>query len=240
MPPHSKAITRWEIVTILVILGILCALFIPDTQQPVNSGRREQFGNQMRAIGVALHAYQETHGCLPPAVSRDAEGEKPRHSWRALLLPHLERYFKSTDHRYDYRFDETWNSSHNQMIATENPDFYRLIITQDDKPSRISQLVAIIDDSTYWNPTEDRRSLMSNHEDEPRIILMETPKLNGLWNEPKDITLDKLDQLISEDVFAEHGSYVLFDNGRRHWLSPEEVNVPNMRKLLRVETNVAR
>ncbi|WP_298859106.1 DUF1559 domain-containing protein [uncultured Gimesia sp.] len=239
-PFRSNAFTRWELVTILVIVAILCLLLVPDVQQAVNSGQRERFRNQIRAIGVALHEYQTMHGCLPPAALRDAKGDKPQHSWRALLLPHLEPSFKSTDHRYDYRFDEPWNSSHNQMIATEKPHFYRLIITQDDKTPRTSQLVAIIDNSTYWSPTEDCRSLMSHHEDEPRIILMEISMLNGLWNEPKDITLDELEKMIAADVFAIHGSHVLFDNGRRHWLSPEEVNVPNMRKLLRVKTNGSR
>ncbi|QDU11437.1 DUF1559 domain-containing protein [Gimesia aquarii] len=235
MAINSKTNRFWEIFTILVIIGILCLLLIPDVQQAVNSGPRERFRNQMKAVGLALHQYQDAYGCLPPAALKGEEGT-PMHSWRALLLPLLEPYFKTKSRPYGYQFDEPSDSETNQKIASQNPHFYRFIITRDDNTKRTSKLVAIIDKSTYWNPAIDCHRLVSGNKAEKRIILMEVPGLKSLWNEPTDFTLDELQTLIEENAFATYGSHVLFDNGEVTWLSPDDITVQKMHKLLNIES----
>lgn len=224
-----------EILTILVIIAILAALLFPSVQQTRNSGRRERFRNQMKAIGLALHQYQNAHGYLPPVVLRDAEGT-PNHSWRALLLPQLEPYLRVKDRRYDYKFEEAWNSPHNQKFASHNPNFYRQIIIKDDDTTQTSKLVAIKGKNTYWSPSEEYHPLIAGNDQEKRIVLMAIPGLKDFWNKPSDLTFDELLKLIEADAFAKYGTTVLFDNGEVTWLAPEEINPASMRNLLRRPT----
>lgn len=227
----SKAFTRWEIVTILVIAAILCLLLVPDVQQAVNSSRRENFRNQMKAVGLALHQYQNEYGCLPPAVLKNEEGT-PIHSWRALLLPQMESYFKNQDQPLNYRFNEPWNSHHNQMIGSSNLDLYRGEWPLKDGSDLKTKIVAIVDDSSYWPPSKDCHQLPRDNRTQKRIVLMAIPSSGGLWNEPIDASLDALHTLIERKAFAPFGTYVLFDNGELTWLSPDDITIPNLQKLL--------
>jgi prepilin-type processing-associated H-X9-DG protein len=47
-------------------------------------------GNNLKVIGLALHNYEMTYGCLPPGYTVDADGKR-LHSWRTLILPFLEQ-----------------------------------------------------------------------------------------------------------------------------------------------------
>lgn len=216
-----------EILTILVIIAILAALLVPVVQQATSNSRREYFRNQMKVIGLALHEYQQDYGCLPPAVVKDEQGN-PIHSWRAVLLPYLKSKLPFKNCQLDYRFDEPWNSPHNQQLAEKYPALFRgdWKISQTDK-KRNSKLVAVTDDSTYW-PLNQTRQI-----EQDRILLVEVPELPGLWNEPTEITLDELIRLTQTNRFAPDGAYALYDNGKVHWLSRHEFNPDFMKHLLR-------
>jgi prepilin-type processing-associated H-X9-DG protein len=221
-----------EILTILVIITILTALLLPPVQQAVNSGRREHFRDQLKFVALALYQYQEDRGCLPPAVVIDEQGN-PIHSWRALLLPSLEQQSLFKDRHFDYRFDEPWNSPHNQQLAEQNPDLFRLETHLKDDTIRNSRLVAIIDDSTYWNESQECRLLSKGDDLKAQILLIEIPGFKGLWNEPSDITLDELLKLTETDSFGIYGAHALYADGHVHCLSPEELNASNLLKQVR-------
>ena len=77
----------------------------------------------MKRIQLAMFLYEREHGTLPPALTRDKDGN-PLHSWRTLLLP----YFgdESLNELYaQIRLDEPWNSEHNLPFHTRNLDIYR-------------------------------------------------------------------------------------------------------------------
>lgn len=76
--------------------------------------------NNLKSIALALREYNELHGQLPPAYTRDANGQ-PAHSWRIFILPQLgeEALFAS------YRFDEPWNGPNNRLLADQMPSVFR-------------------------------------------------------------------------------------------------------------------
>ncbi|WP_232100813.1 DUF1559 family PulG-like putative transporter [Gimesia fumaroli] len=228
MKNHSLSTT--EFFTIMVIITILAALLVPQVQQAGSNPRRQYFKNQMKAIGLALHEYQNEHGCLPPAVVRDEQGN-PLHSWRAILLPYLKTKRPFEQYQLDYRFDEPWSSPHNQRVADKNPKLFRgdWKISKNNSPTeerRNSKLVAVIDNSSYW-PENQTRQIGKN-----RIVLIEVPELPGLWNEPTDISLDELINLTRTDRFAPHGAFALYDDGRVRWLTTGVFNPGYMDHLL--------
>ncbi len=98
---------------IFVCGGILVALLLPAVQAAREAARRSQCSNNLKQIALAFHNYHDVYGTLPPAYIPDEDG-KPMHSWRVLILPFMEQ-----TRIYDqYRFDEPWDSSHNQAVTS--------------------------------------------------------------------------------------------------------------------------
>lgn len=83
---------------VVVIIGLVMALLLPATRSAREPGRRAVCQNNLRNIALALRAYADKHGALPPAYTVDSSG-KPLHSWRTLILPYLEHHalYKSID-----------------------------------------------------------------------------------------------------------------------------------------------
>jgi hypothetical protein len=67
-----------------------------------------------------MHAYQEKHGHLPPAVVYGQDG-RPLYSWRALILPYLDEAIAN-----EFHFDEPWDSPHNLALLPRMPYDYAL------------------------------------------------------------------------------------------------------------------
>ncbi len=76
----------------------------------------------LAAIAKALHRYNETNGCFPPAALIGPDG-KAWHSWRVLILPYFDD--RSLRAIYDrYAFDEPWDGPHNKQLLAPMPLVY--------------------------------------------------------------------------------------------------------------------
>ncbi len=67
----------------------------------------------------ALVSYDSVKGALPPAYTVNIDG-KPTHSWRALVMPHLDALGIDEEAFYaKYNFGQRWDSLDNlKLIAT--------------------------------------------------------------------------------------------------------------------------
>jgi prepilin-type processing-associated H-X9-DG protein len=102
----------WALVSALVVSVALAFAAAAAGREHRKLGCREN----VRQLGAALVAYQESRGHLPAAAITDPRGQALL-SWRVAILPSL-----GCQELYDaFRLDEPWNSPHNLALLPRMP-----------------------------------------------------------------------------------------------------------------------
>lgn len=83
-----KGFTLIELLVVIAIIAILIALLLPAVQQAREAARRTQCKNNLKQLGLAIHNYHDTYGCIPIA---DVNGTVNPVSAHARLLPYIEQ-----------------------------------------------------------------------------------------------------------------------------------------------------
>jgi prepilin-type processing-associated H-X9-DG protein len=84
-----NAISLVELLVSLSIISILIGLLLPAVQSAREAARRAQCQNNLKQIGLALHAYESAHTSFPPAGYKSS-GHLGL-SWLYGVLPYLEQ-----------------------------------------------------------------------------------------------------------------------------------------------------
>ncbi len=108
----SFAVPQWA--TQYVGAAMLSAgLAIPAVQKVRNAAARMQSSNNLKQLGIAMHAYHDVNGTLPPAAICDKKGKRLL-SWRVAILPYIEQ-----NNLYNqFKMDEPWDSENNKKASS--------------------------------------------------------------------------------------------------------------------------
>ena len=72
--------------------------------------------NNLKQLGIALHAHHDAYDALPAPAVADKKG-KSLLSWRVAVLPQIEQGALYTR----FKMDEAWDSAHNLKALKDNP-----------------------------------------------------------------------------------------------------------------------
>ena len=95
-----RGFTLIELLVVIAIIAVLIALLVPAVQKVRESAARTQCLNNLKQIGVAVHAINNTYGVLPPAAAPDGWTATTTcavpyrgNNWtfHAWLLPYIEQ-----------------------------------------------------------------------------------------------------------------------------------------------------
>ncbi len=111
-----------------VLFAVLTLTALPDRGQPapapkpkddgpITSEQLKQTEENLKAIGLAFHNYNDSFGHLPTNV---VSGAKPLLSWRVQILPFIEQ-----QRLYEqFKLDEPWDSDTNKKLIDTLPKQY--------------------------------------------------------------------------------------------------------------------
>lgn len=102
---HRKRLagfTLIELLAVIAIIGLLIALLLPAVQSVRESARRTHCGNNLRQIGIAMHAYASGNADrLPPGSPIKTDLSEVYHGFFSHLLPYIEQQAISAQCRID-------------------------------------------------------------------------------------------------------------------------------------------
>jgi hypothetical protein len=182
----------------------------PATTKEAIARAKDQNGNNLKQIGLAMHNFAFRSGGAFPAVAIRKDG-KPLLSWRVAILPYLEQealYNK-------FHLDEPWDSPHNKPLLNQMPAVYAPL-TNTGKLGNVTHYQVFTgpaalfgDEGTKLDDIKDGTAMT--------IMVVETAKAVP-WTKPEDLPFDVEKPLPKLGGQIEGGFCAVFADGSAHFI----------------------
>jgi hypothetical protein len=223
--PSARPSTPGWIVALVLVGGIaalcLCGggvFLVPVLERTRAAARGTECASNLNTISVAMHQYQQRYGTFPPAYVVDENG-RPKHSWRALLLPFLDPGLAG-----QYNYDEPWDGPNNRRLAARTPSVYRCPSESPTSPSGTTSYVVIDRHGAIFDGVKASSFADITDGTSSTILVVEASEAAIPWMEPRDLRPGDTSMMMHVDDYgidSQHpgGSYVLMADGSTHFLS---------------------
>ncbi len=142
--------------------------------------------NNLKQLGMAMHAYHDANDRFPPAASRSKDG-KPLLSWRVAILPYIEQQFL-----YDkFKLDEPWDSEHNKKLIAEIPGVFKGLSQKLNDAGKTCLLVPVGKETVF--PPDGSKVAMTDISDGAAntiLAVLANDESAVIWTKPDDLVFD--------------------------------------------------
>ncbi len=192
VPKLSDALLPFFPFALGAMVVLLAFLFVARSIFTVH-GSQIGCQNNLHELTTGLIVYENRNGTLPPLVTSAADGT-PMHSWRVLILPHMQ--LQNLYGAYD--LTEPWNGPTNgsldQRLAPHEVYVYQCYRDTDKTRPGDTSYLAVDGPSSVWSGAKP---------DDPgeAILLVEVLGSGVHWVEPRDIDLRGMTIAIRQERF---------------------------------------
>jgi prepilin-type N-terminal cleavage/methylation domain-containing protein/prepilin-type processing-associated H-X9-DG protein len=122
MSRSRSAFTLIELLVVIAIIGTLLGLLLPAVQKVRETASRIKCANNLKQIGIALHACHDSRGSFPPGITTpQGDLSHSEHTGFSLLLPYIEQ--DNTYKLFNYS-SPWWDASNYQAVAVTVPLYF--------------------------------------------------------------------------------------------------------------------
>lgn len=173
------------ILMVLVVAG-LTALLLRHQSITTEAARRGHCRSKLCEIYLAIRAYSNHYGELPPSYTVNEKGERLL-SWRVFILEFLDR-----EHYRQFRLDEPWNSPCNKRASSRLPSVYSCPNSTDSRRNKLLTDYYLLTAKGTLYPTKDAIAQVRMADHGSAIILVESTTPEIAWTKPQDLSIDQI------------------------------------------------
>jgi hypothetical protein len=187
-PPASAPSSggSWLLIRLLAYAAVILLVFamlLPTVRSSREAARRNNCLGHLAQIALALSNYEAVHGAYPPAYTVDAEG-RPLHSWRTLILPHMEQQAL-----YD-QIDLTkpWDDPANDQARKTSLSIYQCPSNTDDDPkhANFTTYLAVVTPDSAIRTADSLSHAELPAPSETLLVIDAAPSQATHWMSPVD------------------------------------------------------